>query len=174
MGWTQRVAAAGAAGGGEYGERCALMQEHSAVKTGTEKLVNDVNSEHAAVIQFWNSGPKEGVVGSMKKHGLPVETVTAERREADAEFKVLQTGLQQYQDQVTAFSKGIAPLKKRIDDVGVKLFMLKNERRDRQEERADLEVAIQKAIGDFNGYVKGDFEGVKGETMDQGCGGIHG
>jgi hypothetical protein len=143
----------------------ATVKEVEAAKQGFEKFAHDASGEHAAVVQFLNSGPNEGVMGLLKKHGIPAEQLGGERKEADADFVLLQQAVKKFQEQFAALGQALAPLRKRCDDVGVKLFLLQNARRDRKSELEDLQIAIQKNIGEIQGYKNTDFAGVGAKAL---------
>jgi len=143
----------------------AVLKEHQAVKHAVIKLMEDANAHRKGVLDFWNTGPKDGVLGLMKKHGLPVDQIGGERREADAAYALLQQGVKMYQDRFTALGKEVEALNKRTDDVGVKLLLQTNSQRDRKGELEMLQTEIQKLIGEIQGWKNSDFEGVGAKAL---------
>ncbi len=143
----------------------AHVQEVDATKAALKKLGDDAEALRAQTGQFWNSGPNLGVVGLMKKHGLPEDQIVEERSQANAEYQVVQQTLTKFQEAFKALQQQVAAMEKGIQAAGTDLVATENFKQDRAQETEDAVVEIQKAIGEIQGYTNTDFAGVKAKEL---------
>jgi hypothetical protein len=141
------------------------LKQHGYAKAALEEVRAEAEEQHKAMLAFWNNGPDKGVLGLMEKHGLSPGQIAGARKEAEDGYAAVQQGLKKYQEGVTAMGQALAAARKRCDDVGVKLFLTQNANRDRKSELVDLQVAIQKLIGDIQGWKNTDFAGVGAKAL---------
>ncbi len=142
-----------------------MLKELGVVKQGLEQLDREVRGEHATTMQFLDGGPKQGVMGLIKKHGLPVDQIGGEKKEADGNFARLLQQVKKFQDQCTALLQEIVTENKRSDVVYENLLMKQNASLKRGNQLEDLELAIQKDIGAFQGDRNSDFAAVGAKTL---------
>ena len=141
----------------------ATQNELKATQQEIQKLMSDAKPELAAIMQFWNSGPKDGVMALIKKHGLPVDQIGGEKRDADAHYALLQQAAKKFQDQYMALGKQVEALHEQAFKLTGKLFQ--TVKKDRAGELEGLEEAIQKRIGEFQGYKNADFTEVRAKVL---------
>lgn len=140
-------------------------QQVDANRLSLRKITDEVNGLRTQTVQFWNSGPNQGVLGLIKKHNLPADKLGEERNQAFADYKTLQLAIAKFQEHFEALGHSLEALQKRHDKVGVEIFGLTSANRDRKSELEMAVVEIQKAVGEVQGYTSSDFEGVKAREV---------
>jgi SMC interacting uncharacterized protein involved in chromosome segregation len=88
-----------------------------------------------------------------------------ERNAAFAAYKVVQQMLTEFLQDYESVGKDAQDLQKRLNDVGIELTGLTNATMNRDVERQEAVVEIQKTIGEVQGYLRSDFEGVKAKEL---------
>jgi hypothetical protein len=157
---TERVAALESKAGSGQADN-SILKEVEAAKAEMQKLRDEANALHTQVVQFWNAGPKDGVLALIKKHGLPGDKLGEERTAAFAAYKVVQQVLTEFVEDHASVGKDVQALQARLNDVGVRLVTIANSARNRADELESAVVDIQKTIGEVQGYARSDFEGLK-------------
>ena len=164
--WVESVAKTAAAGEAD----AEVHKEVEAIDAALGKLENEKAALNTKTGQFWNSGPNGGVAGLLKKHGIS-EQIVEERKQADADYQVLQRTLATYQDGIRRFEEEIASARKQNKETGVKLASVSvNLTANRQEETEDAAMEIQKTIGEIQGYTNADFEEVNAKALTKEAG----
>ena len=143
------------------------LKQHGYAKAELEEVRGEAEEQHKAMLQFWNNGPNKGVLGLMEKHGLSPGQIAGARKEAEDAYAAVQQSLKKYQEGVTAMGQALVAARKKCDDVGVKLTLMMNGKRDRKSELEELQVEIQKQIGEIQGYKNTDFAGVGAKALLQ-------
>jgi hypothetical protein len=137
------------------------MTQFEAAKVEIKAIGDRIKNAHGALQQFWNGGPKDGIAGLMKKHGIPIDEIGPERKDADADFNLLTAAIKKANDAITASAAQWQALSKRLDMVGANLYLLSNRLNDKNEQLQQAEEEIQKSIGTIQGWKNADFTDLK-------------
>ncbi len=159
--WAESLEQTAAQGGADAGSQ----KEVEAIDAALAKLENEKLALHTKAGQFWNGGPNGGVVALLKKHGIS-EQIVQERQQADTDYRALQQTLARFHDGIRAVEQEIAAIRKHSKDASVKLAVSSvNLNADRQGEKDDAAVEMQKTVGEIQGYANADFEEVKAKEL---------